>query len=117
VWERISKYYMHGRVYCLTRPSIHPLRQPGRSLTSFPPPFSSCCYPQVTQVYRKKYVIHIERVHREKTNGATVPIGIHPSNVIVTKIKTDKDRTAMLERKAAALKAGKKDSDAMQEVS
>lgn len=71
---------------------------------------------KVTQVYRKKYVIHIERVHREKTNGATVPIGIHPSNVIITKIKTDKDRTALLERKSAA-KGVKKDSDAMQEVS
>jgi large subunit ribosomal protein L26e len=39
-------------------------------------------------------------VHREKTNGATVPIGVHPSSVIVTKIKIDKDRQALLDRKA-----------------
>jgi len=66
-------------------------------------------------VYRKKYVIHIERVHREKTNGATVPIGIHPSNVIITKIKTDKQRSALLERKSAKGTAKKESSDAMQE--
>merc|ERR1711931_506869 len=36
---------------------------------------------KVTQVYRKKYVIYIERIQREKANGATVPVGIHASNV------------------------------------
>ena len=36
---------------------------------------------KVIQVYRKKYVIHIERVQREKANGATVHVGIHPSKV------------------------------------
>lgn len=47
---------------------------------------------KVTQVYRKKWVIHVDRVHRDKSNGATVPIGIHPSNVVITSIKLDKDR-------------------------
>merc|ERR1711924_358894 len=37
---------------------------------------------KVIQVYRKKYVIHIERVTREKSNGSTVNVGIHPSNVM-----------------------------------
>lgn len=36
---------------------------------------------KVIQVYRKKYVVHIERIQREKANGATVHVGIHPSNV------------------------------------
>jgi len=36
---------------------------------------------KVIQVYRKKYVIHIERIQREKVNGATVNVGIHPSKV------------------------------------
>ncbi|RPD66080.1 ribosomal protein L24 [Lentinus tigrinus ALCF2SS1-7] len=54
---------------------------------------------KVTQVYRKKWVIHVERVQRDKSNGATVPIGIHPSNVVITNIKLDKDRRAILERK------------------
>ena len=47
---------------------------------------------KVTQVYRKKWVIHVERVQRDKSNGATTPIGIHPSNVVITTIKLDKDR-------------------------
>uniref|UniRef100_A0A8I3W5Q0 Endoplasmic reticulum-Golgi intermediate compartment protein n=1 Tax=Callithrix jacchus TaxID=9483 RepID=A0A8I3W5Q0_CALJA len=34
---------------------------------------------KVVQVYRKKYVIYIERVQREKANGTTVHVGIHPS--------------------------------------
>merc|ERR1711865_610698 len=48
---------------------------------------------------RKKYVIHIERVTREKSNGSTVNVGIHPSNVVITKLKLDKDRRSILERK------------------
>merc|ERR1711988_2031300 len=53
---------------------------------------------KVMQVYRKKYVIHNERVTREKSNGSTVNVGIHPSNVLITKLKLDKDRKAILER-------------------
>uniref|UniRef100_A0A452SUR5 KOW domain-containing protein n=1 Tax=Ursus americanus TaxID=9643 RepID=A0A452SUR5_URSAM len=34
---------------------------------------------KVVQVYRKKYVIYIERVQREKANGTAVHVGIHPS--------------------------------------
>ena len=33
------------------------------------------------QVYRKKWVVHIDRIQREKANGASVPVGIHPSKV------------------------------------
>eukprot|EP00890_Picochlorum_soloecismus_P000429 jgi/Picsp_1/1387/NSC_04866-R1_protein len=54
---------------------------------------------KVVQVYRKKWVIHIERLVREKTNGASVAVGIDPSKVVVTKLKMDKDRKALLERK------------------
>ncbi|CDS03469.1 Putative 60S ribosomal protein [Lichtheimia ramosa] len=59
---------------------------------------------KVVQVYRKKWVIHIERVNREKVNGATAPIGIHPSNVVVTKLKIDKSRQAILDRKDSSKK-------------
>merc|ERR1712087_811630 len=34
---------------------------------------------KVTQVYRRKWVIHIERITRERVNGATVNVGIYPS--------------------------------------
>lgn len=39
----------------------------------------------MVQVYRKKYVIYIERVQREKANGTTVHVGIHPSKVWAVK--------------------------------
>lgn len=32
-------------------------------------------------MYRKRWVIHIDRIQREKANGASVFVGIHPSNV------------------------------------
>ncbi|CAA6665417.1 unnamed protein product [Spirodela intermedia] len=55
---------------------------------------------KVVQVYRRRWVIHVERITREKVNGSTVNVGINPSKVIVTKLKLDKDRKALLERKA-----------------
>ncbi len=53
---------------------------------------------KVTSVYRLKYVIHVERLTREKSNGQSVPIGVHPSKCVVTKLKLDKDREKILER-------------------
>merc|ERR1712137_565589 len=55
---------------------------------------------KVIQCYRKKWVIHIDRITREKQSGATVQVGIHPSKCVITKLKLDKDRRAILERKA-----------------
>ncbi|XP_031549601.1 60S ribosomal protein L26-like [Actinia tenebrosa] len=54
---------------------------------------------KIIQVYRKKWVIHIDRIQREKANGATVSVGIDPSKVEVVKLKLDKDRKRILERK------------------
>ncbi|KAL5347231.1 hypothetical protein V496_05296 [Pseudogymnoascus sp. VKM F-4515 (FW-2607)] len=53
---------------------------------------------KITSVYRLKYIVHIERVVREKSSGQSVPLGIHPSKVVITKLKLDKDREAILER-------------------
>ena len=39
---------------------------------------------KVTEVYRKKWVIHIEGVERSKVNGSSVKIGIDPSKVTRT---------------------------------
>ncbi|KAL6551779.1 60S ribosomal protein L26A [Orobanche gracilis] len=64
---------------------------------------------KVVQVYRKKWVIHIERITREKVNGTTVNVGIHPSKVIITKLRLDKDRKSLLERKAQGRAAADKD--------
>jgi large subunit ribosomal protein L26e len=51
-------------------------------------------------------VIHVDRVARDKSNGASTPIGIHPSNVVITTIKLDKDRRDILERKDRSKKGG-----------
>ncbi|KAL9134925.1 MAG: hypothetical protein Q9175_003895 [Cornicularia normoerica] len=53
---------------------------------------------KVTSVYRLKYVIHVERIAKEKSNGTSVPMGIAPSKVMITKLKIDKDRENILER-------------------
>ena len=55
---------------------------------------------KIINCYRKKYVLYIERIQREKANGATAYVGIHPSKVVVVKLKMDKDRKAILERRA-----------------
>ena len=57
---------------------------------------------KVIAAYRKKMVIHVERITKEKANGATTQVGIKCSNVILTKIKMDKDRKATLDRKNRA---------------
>ncbi|CAH9138515.1 unnamed protein product [Cuscuta epithymum] len=64
---------------------------------------------KVVQVYRKKWVIHIERITREKVNGSTVNVGIHPSNVVITKLHLDKDRKSLIERKAKGRAAADKE--------
>ncbi|BBG98548.1 Translation protein SH3-like family protein [Prunus dulcis] len=64
---------------------------------------------KVVQVYRRKWVIHIERITREKVNGSTVNVGINPSKVVITKLRLDKDRKALLDRKAKGRAAADKD--------
>jgi large subunit ribosomal protein L26e len=53
---------------------------------------------KITSVYRLKYIVHIERVVKEKSSGQSVPIGVHPSKVVITKLKLDKDRESILDR-------------------
>ncbi|KPJ16095.1 60S ribosomal protein L26 [Papilio machaon] len=55
---------------------------------------------KVVQVYRKKFVVYIERIQREKANGASAYVGIHPSKCVIVKLKMNKDRKAILDRRA-----------------
>ncbi|MFS8033645.1 putative ribosomal protein L2, domain 2 [Helianthus anomalus] len=71
---------------------------------------------KVVQVYRRKWVIHIERITREKVNGQTVNVGVNPSKVVVTKLKLDKDRKALLERKAKGRGGDKKGKFSVEDV-
>ncbi|KAI8902235.1 60S ribosomal protein L26 [Globomyces pollinis-pini] len=53
----------------------------------------------VTECYRRKFVIHVDKINREKANGASVPVPIDASKVVITKLHLDKDRKSLLERK------------------
>merc|ERR1739844_679405 len=55
---------------------------------------------KVVQCYRKKFCVYIERIQREKANGASVYVGIHPSKVSIVKLKMDKDRKLIVDRRA-----------------
>lgn len=69
---------------------------------------------KVVQVYRRRWVIHVERIQREKVNGQSVFVGICPSKVAITKVKIDKNRQELLKRKAAGKTALKSRQNAMQ---
>ncbi len=55
--------------------------------------------------------MHSHQLH-SITTGRTIQVGVHPSKVIVNKLKLDKDRKELLQRKAREDKAGKsRDTD------
>ena len=61
---------------------------------------------KVSQIDRKNYRIFVEGVTREKVDGTTTLIPIHPSKVMITRLNLDdKWRRKMLERKGAVEKA------------
>lgn len=61
---------------------------------------------KVTQINRKKYRIFIEGATREKMDGTTTFIPIHPSKVMITRLNLDdKWRKKILERKGVTEKA------------
>lgn len=53
----------------------------------------------ISSVYRLKFAIQLEKLTKEKSNGASIPINIHPSKVVITKLHLDKDRKALITRK------------------
>lgn len=58
---------------------------------------------KITRVSRENYKIHIEGLTREKTDGTTIFIPIHPSKVMVIRLNlNDKWRKKILERKSEA---------------
>jgi large subunit ribosomal protein L24 len=61
---------------------------------------------KINQIDRKKYRIFIEGATREKVDGTTIPVPIHPSKVMITRLNLDdKWRKQILERKAATEEA------------
>jgi ribosomal protein L24 len=60
---------------------------------------------KVTRVDRNKYRIYVEGLTREKVDGTTIFIPIHPSKVMITKLNLDdKWRKQMLGRKKGAIR-------------
>lgn len=66
---------------------------------------------KVIQVFRKKWAIHIDKLTKNKANGAPYQIPIHSSNVAVTKLKEHKDRIARISKVAAGVNARKGKAD------
>ena len=61
---------------------------------------------KVTQIDRKNYRIFIEGATREKVDGTSIPVPIHPSKVMITRLNLDdKWRKKIMERKGVTEKA------------
>ncbi len=59
---------------------------------------------KITRVDRKKYRIFVEGITREKADGTTIQIPIHPSKVMITNLNLDdKWRRELLKRKGMLL--------------
>jgi large subunit ribosomal protein L26e len=77
---------------------------------------------KVTNVSRRKFLIHVERVTVDKKNNQSVHVPIHATNVVITKLsKLDEKRKATIQRKqqgreARAAKAGSGASGSMAQV-
>lgn len=64
---------------------------------------------KVSSVDRKKFRIYIEGLTRERVDGTTVFIPVHPSKVMITKLNLDdKWRRKILERRKKAVEAAEK---------
>eukprot|EP00947_MAST-08B_sp_MAST-8B-sp1_P006272 g6272.t1 len=55
---------------------------------------------KVTSVWCKRYVIHVEHSVWRKSTCEKANVELDPSNVVITRLKLDEDRRALLERKS-----------------
>lgn len=60
---------------------------------------------KVNASYRLKFAIQVEKLTKEKSNGTSVPINIHPSKVVISKLHLDKDRKDLIQRKGGKVDA------------
>ena len=54
---------------------------------------------KVNKIDKKKVQIFIDGVSIEKKDGSSLDIAIHPSQIVITKLKKDKDRDKIIERR------------------
>jgi large subunit ribosomal protein L24 len=63
---------------------------------------------KITRIDLKKYRIYVEGLTREKVDGTTIQLAVHPSKVMITRLNLDdKWRKKILERKQKAQKKPK----------
>ena len=61
---------------------------------------------KVTHINRKNYRIFVEGANREKVDGTSISVPLHPTNVMIKRLKLDDNwRKKILERKGVAEKA------------
>lgn len=60
---------------------------------------------KISSSYRLKFAIQVEKLAKEKSNGTSVPINIHPSKVVITKLHMDKNRKELIQRKGGKVDA------------
>lgn len=58
---------------------------------------------KVSTVYRLKFAVQLEKLQREKSSGASVPINIHPSKVVINKLYLTPERKALIEKRGGKL--------------
>lgn len=58
---------------------------------------------KVIQVARRRFAIHIDKLTKTKANGAPYQVPIHPSNVVITKLKEHKDRLGKISKISAGI--------------
>lgn len=58
---------------------------------------------KVSTVYRLKFSVQIEKLAREKSSGASVPLNIHPSKVVINKLYLTPERKALIEKQGGKL--------------
>jgi large subunit ribosomal protein L24 len=56
----------------------------------------------VLEIDMKNLKLSVENITLEKVDGSAVPFPIRPENVMITKLKIDKTRQTVIDRKAAA---------------
>jgi large subunit ribosomal protein L26e len=62
---------------------------------------------KVVGVFRRRFVIYVDRVTRTKANQQEAPIPIAPSNVVITKLEMNPSRERIIARKREGRAAAK----------
>ena len=57
---------------------------------------------KVTTVYRRRWVIYVDKITKDKQNGQPINIPIKPSNCVIETLHLDKDRKDLIERASKA---------------